>query len=91
MTVKSSISLSDPQDRFARNLVESGQYASLSSVLQHGLELLRQKTEAEELELSALRLLVDRRLSGPKVSSADMDARIEEMIARKQQSGDVGS
>lgn len=91
MTVKSSISLSDPQDRFARNLVASGQYASLSSVLQHGLELLRQKTEAEELELSALRLLVDRRLSGPKVSSADMDARIEEMIARKQQSGDVGS
>ena len=54
MTVKSSISLSDSQDRFARGLVESGKYASLSSVFQHGLDLLRQKTEAEELELAAL-------------------------------------
>lgn len=90
MTVKSSISLSDPQDKFARSLVESGKYASLSSVLQHGLELLRQKTEAEELELAALRQLVDRRLSAPRVSSEDMDSRIEQMIARKLQSNNVG-
>ncbi|MBU2888145.1 MULTISPECIES: ribbon-helix-helix domain-containing protein [Celeribacter] len=91
MTVKSSISLSDPQDRFARGLVESGKYASLSSVLQHGLDLLRQKTEAEDLEVAALRQLVDRRLSGTRVSSADMDTRIEQMIARKLQSDNVGS
>ncbi|WP_417275615.1 ribbon-helix-helix domain-containing protein [Celeribacter halophilus] len=91
MTVKSSISLSDPQDMFARSLVESGKYASLSSVLQHGLDLLKQKTEAEDLEVAALRQLVDRRLSGPMVSSADMDARIEQMIALKLQSDNVGS
>lgn len=91
MTVKSSISLTDPQDRFARALVESGQYSSLSSVLQQGLELLRQKNEAEELELVALRQLVDRRMSGPMISSVEMDTRIERMIARKQQSGNVGA
>lgn len=91
MTVKSSISLSDTQDHFARTLVESGKYSSLSSVLQHGLQLLRQKTEAEELELAALRQLVDRRVAGPMISSADMDARIEQMITRKQPSGNAGS
>jgi len=91
MTVKSSISLTDPQARFARALVESGQYSSLSSVLQQGLELLRQKSEAEELEVAALRQLVDRRMTGPMISAADMDTRIERMIARKQKSGNVGA
>lgn len=91
MTVKSSISLTDPQDRFARVLVESGQYSSLSAVLQQGLELLRQRNEAEELELAALRQLVDRRMSGPMVPSGEMDTRIERMIARKQQPGNVGA
>ena len=81
MTVKSSISLSDPQDHFARSLVESGKYSSLSSVLQHGLELLRQTTEAEELELAALRQLVDRRAAGPMITPADMDRRIEQKLA----------
>lgn len=89
MTVKSSISLTDPQDRFARSLVEKGHYASLSSVLQQGLELLRQRNEAEELHLEALRQLVDRRMSGAMVSADDMDAQIEEMIARKRMHPDV--
>ncbi len=50
MSVKPSISLTDQQDAFARSLVETGCYSSLSSVLQQGLELLRQKTEAEAAE-----------------------------------------
>lgn len=83
MTVKSSISLSDSQDRFARSLIETGQYSSLSSVLQQGLELLRQRTEAEELELIAMRQLIEQRMKGPKVSAGEMDTRIEAMIARK--------
>ena len=91
MSVKSSISLTDTQDRFARSLVKTGQYSSLSSVLQQGLELLRQKTEVEELEVSALRQLIDRRLSAPLISATDMDARIEEMIARKRSGPDVGA
>jgi len=33
-------------DAFARSLVRGGQYSSMSSVLQQGLELPRQNTEA---------------------------------------------
>ncbi len=84
MSVKSSISLTDSQDSFARALVEAGQFSSLSSVLQQGLEMLRRKTEAEEVETQALRALIDHRLKGRFVSASEMDTRIEDMIARKQ-------
>lgn len=90
MSVKSSISLTDQQDAFARSLVESGQYSSLSSVLQQGLELLRQKTEVEALETLALRELIQQRLEGPFVSSAEMESSIETMIERKRRGLRVG-
>jgi antitoxin ParD1/3/4 len=44
MTAKTSISLTDSQEAFARGLVARGRYASVSAVLQHGLELLRSET-----------------------------------------------
>jgi len=84
MSIKSSISLTEQQDAFARSLVESGQYPSLSSVLQQGLELLRQKTELEALETQALRELVRERLGGPTVSAPDMERKLEDMIERKR-------
>jgi len=84
MSVKSSISLTDQQDTFARSLVEAGQFSSLSSVLQQGLELLRRKTETEEAETQALRELLYHRIKGPFVSASEMDTRIEGMIARKR-------
>jgi antitoxin ParD1/3/4 len=84
MSVKSSISLTDQQDAFARSLVESGRYSSMSSVLQQGLELLRQKTEAEAVETAALRELVQRRLKGPMISATEMENRVAAMIERKR-------
>jgi antitoxin ParD1/3/4 len=84
MSVKSSISLTDQQDAFARSLVESGRYSSMSSVLQQGLELLRQKTEAEAVETAALRELVQRRLKGPMISATEMESRVAAMIERKR-------
>ncbi len=45
MTAKTSISLTDDQEAYARSLVESGQYPSLSAVLQRGLEMLRRDSE----------------------------------------------
>jgi antitoxin ParD1/3/4 len=66
LSVKSSISLTDQQDAFARSLVKSGQYSSMSSVLQQGLEL-RRKTEAETVEMEALRELLQRRLKAPMI------------------------
>ena len=55
MSVKASVSISDQQDAFARDLVADGQYASLSAVVQRGLELLRAEKEREAAELAALR------------------------------------
>lgn len=89
MSVKSSISLTEQQDAFARSLVESGQYSSLSSVLQQGLELLRQKTELESLETQALRHLLKQRLEGPAVSAAEMENRVEAMIEQKRRALNV--
>lgn len=91
MSIKSSISLTDQQDAFARSLVETGRYSSLSSVLQQGLELLRQKTEADAAETEGLRSLIQRRLKGPKISAADMEDRVEDMIERKRRVLSVGS
>jgi len=54
MTVKTSISLTDEQEVFARSLVDSGQYASLSAVLQRGLDMLRHDSELRAAELAAL-------------------------------------
>ena len=84
MSVKSSISLTEQQDAFARSLVESGRYSSMSSVLQQGLELLRQKTETESVETAALRELIQRRLNGPRISATEMESRVEAMVERKR-------
>ncbi|RVR13213.1 type II toxin-antitoxin system ParD family antitoxin [Sinorhizobium meliloti] len=84
MSVKSSISLTHQQDAFARSLVESGRYSSMSSVLQQGLELLRQKTETETVETAALGELVQRRLNGPMISATEMESRVAAMIERKR-------
>jgi antitoxin ParD1/3/4 len=84
MSVKSSISLTKQQDAFVREQVESGRYSSASSVLQQGLELLRQKTEADAAETEALRELLSRRMAGPFISADEMDARVDAMIERKR-------
>ena len=72
MTVKSSISLTDEQDAFARQLVEKGRFPSFSAALQQGLELLRVRFENDELELEALRTLLLERRRGKFVSNDDM-------------------
>jgi antitoxin ParD1/3/4 len=61
MTVRSSISLTDEQDAFARHPVEKGRFPSVSPALQQGLELLRQRFENDALEIEALRTLLIRR------------------------------
>lgn len=84
MTVKSSISLTDEQDAFARLLVEKGRFASVSAVVQSGLELLRSRTEADDLERAALRKLLKKRRDGPFISSGEMGRRVDAMIDRKR-------
>lgn len=84
MTVKTSISLTDQQEAYARSLVESGRFSSLSAVLQSGLELLRAETEAKDAELAALRALLDDRAKGPFISADEFSERVEQMIERKR-------
>lgn len=91
MAVKSSISLTDEQHAFARTLVQTGRYASLSAVLQQGVDLLRQRMDAEELELAALREVLTRRRGGAFVSAERMDGRLAEMISEKRRAHGVPS
>jgi antitoxin ParD1/3/4 len=84
MTVKSSISLTDEQDAFARQLVEKGRFPSVSAALQEGLELLRLRFENDELELEALRTLLSERRGGKFVSSDDMKDAIAGAATRKR-------
>lgn len=84
MSVKASISLTETQDAFARDLVGQGRYPSLSAVLQQGLELLREQTEAKELETEALRVLIMERRDGPFVDMGESRARTRAMLAGKK-------
>ncbi len=86
MTVKTSISLPDAQDQFARDLVKRGEFPSLSAVVQNGIELLRKKSEAEHAELEALKTLLTERAAGPFVSADKFRARVSDMLAEKRRS-----
>lgn len=81
MTVKSSISLSDEHHAFARAQVQDGRFASVSAVVQHGLDLLRQRAEAEQLDQAALKALLQERLSGPSLDAEEMRRRVGLMVA----------
>ncbi|WP_420006072.1 type II toxin-antitoxin system ParD family antitoxin [Arenibacterium sp. LLYu02] len=85
MSVKASISLTEAQEAFARGLVSTGRYSSLSAVLQQGLELLRHQTEADSAETEALRLLLAERRAGPKVDATAARASTTDMLARKRE------
>jgi antitoxin ParD1/3/4 len=81
MTVKTSISLTDAQEAYARGLVEQGRYPSLSAVLQQGLEMLRSETEAKDAEIAALRALLEERAKGEFISMEEGRRQTEQMIA----------
>ena len=84
MSVKASISLSESQDAFARDLVAQGRFASVSAVMQQGLELLRAETEARAAETEALRALLDDRRTGPFSGMEEMSQGTRAMLARKK-------
>lgn len=86
MTIKSSVSLTDEQHAFAKALVEAGRYASVSAVLQQGVDLLRRRLENEDLGHAALREVLARRREGSFVTAKRMDLRLAEVIAEKRRS-----
>jgi antitoxin ParD1/3/4 len=76
--------LTDQQDAFARELVRQGRYPSVSAVVQQGLDLLRQQTEAQEAETEALRILVAQRRAGAILPAEQMWDRVNRMLDRKR-------
>lgn len=84
MTVKTSISLTDQQEAYARSLVQRGDYPSLSAVLQRGLEMLRRENEEREAELEAMRRFFDERAKGPFVSLEDGEAQLRALRAKRR-------
>jgi antitoxin ParD1/3/4 len=85
MSVKASVSISEQQEMFARRLVEEGRYASLSAVVQRGLELVREETELKEAELQALRALIAERRAGEFVDTDEGRRRTNAMLAAKRE------
>jgi antitoxin ParD1/3/4 len=91
MTVKSSISLTDEQHAFARDLVTAGRYPSVSAVVAQGLELLKARTEAELMELEALKLLLEERRRGAFISTDEMKKQLAAMTERKRRDAGLRS
>ena len=79
-----TISLTDEQHAFARALVETGRYSSVSEVVQHGIDLPRRQMEAKESETAALRELLSLRRKGEFIGARVMDKRLTRMIAEKR-------
>ena len=84
MSVKASVSISDQQDSIARKLVEDGRFASLSAVVQRGLELVREESELKDAELAVLRALLADRRAGEFLTIKESQSRIEEMLSAKK-------
>jgi len=76
MTIKSSVSLRDDQHAFAKAMVESGRFPSVSAVVQQGLDLLRQQDADARADRAALRALLTERASGPFVSADELRAQL---------------
>lgn len=84
MSVKASVSLTESQDAFVRNLVAEGRFSSVSAAIQHGLEMLRDETEAKRLHTEALKALLADRRAGKFVGLEEARRRTLDMIDRKK-------
>ncbi len=78
------ISITDQQEAFANSLVDRGYYPDLSSIVQHGLDLLQAQLETTDTGTDTLRRLFDRRREGDFIPTIEMRNRIDRMIDRKR-------
>lgn len=84
MSVKESVSISEQQDDFARRLVREGRFASISAVVQRGIELVRAEVELKDAETEALKALLRERAEGPFETLEEGRAATARMIAAKR-------
>jgi antitoxin ParD1/3/4 len=76
VVIKSSVSLREDQHAFAKALVGSGRFPSVSAVLQQGLDLLRQQDADTQADRAALQALLQQRANGPFISADQLRARL---------------
>ncbi len=84
MSVKASISISEQQDAFARDLVAQGRFPSVSAVVQQGLEMMRTASAKDEAELAVLQAFFKDRSQGQFQTVNEAKASASSMIARKR-------
>ena len=83
MVVKTSVSITEAQAAFARKLVEEGRHASVSSVVQAGLEAHRRDCEREareRAEEAAFLAMLEERTKGPFLSEDEFEKGLDEML-----------
>ena len=82
MTVTISVSLSDALADYARDQVRQGRFSSLSAVVQHSLDALRQKDDAERADTGDLKALLQRRAEGPFVDLQTFQGRTSILLSQ---------
>jgi antitoxin ParD1/3/4 len=78
----SSYTIGEHYEAFARKLVQSGRYASVSEVLRDGLRLMEEREQLREIKLKALKEAIEEGIKGP-FEPLDMEAIIAEAKRRK--------
>ena len=76
VAVKPTVSLTDQAHEFARGLVASGKFASLSAVVQHGLRLVEREQEEHRARLDAIRADLERRAAQAPISLEQLDEQL---------------
>lgn len=69
----SSYTLGEHYEKFVRDLVESGRYASASEVLRDGLRLMEEREWVREIKLKELRALIQEGLDSGDFGPLDME------------------
>lgn len=78
----SSYSLGDHYEAFAKNLVASGRYASVSEVLRDGLRLMEEREALRAWKLAELQAAIKEGLEGPFEPLENVEEFLAEMHAR---------
>jgi antitoxin ParD1/3/4 len=84
MTIKLSISLTDDQHSFAKSLVDTGKFSSVSAVLQRGTDLLRQQMEDNAIQTAALKEVMLLRRANKFITGETFDEHLANLLTRKR-------
>ena len=69
----SSYTIGEHYEAFARKLVESGRYASMSEVLRDGMRLMEEREQLREIKLKALREAIQEGLDSGDAGPMDVE------------------